>query len=100
MKGTACAPRRTELHAQCMTDGVKDAGCYQVLFPGLGDGGSRRHPPLDHVDMGQMPPQSDKGQYLYSRAAASMDDAAARSPMALRPCAYSWAVRNAHVATP
>ena len=35
MKGTACAPRRTELHAQCMTDGVKDAGCYQVPFQAL-----------------------------------------------------------------
>lgn len=40
------------LHAQCMTDGVKDAGCYQVLFQGLETEAHDGILTLDHVDMG------------------------------------------------
>ena len=49
-----CRVRATAkgLHAQCMTDGVKDAGCYQVLFQGLETEAHDGILTLDHVDMG------------------------------------------------
>lgn len=42
------------LDAQCMTDGVKDAGCYQVLFRGLADDAKANGGvlTLEYVDMG------------------------------------------------
>lgn len=42
------------LDAQCMTDGVKDAGCYQVLFRGLADDAKANGGvlALESVDMG------------------------------------------------
>lgn len=41
------------LDAQCMTDGVKDAGCYQVLFQGLADDAKANGGvlTLEYVDM-------------------------------------------------
>lgn len=42
------------LDAQCMTNGVKDAGCYQVLFQGLADDAKANGGvlTLEYVDMG------------------------------------------------